>query len=421
MPPIERAAFVRALGDEVARARDEASNVGLLLIDLTNLGRINHYHGYRAGDRLLATAYSLLLQLSKLSDTVFRVASHCFAFLLPQLTNPALIALAMNRVTRVLEGGLTVESNMVKVDLKVGYAVNRRGASDPMETLARAESSLAHIKAGGCHRVEDLLADEVEEQVDYLLEQRFTAALQDNEFQLYFQPKVHLVSGQVGSAEALLRWLPEGAAPVSPEVLVELAESTGRSFELTRMVIHRGVRQVKEWHASLGVGLALNVQAGLAGNPDLPALLRDALAIWGVDPGKLTLEITESAFIKDKESGFNNLTSIRELGVRVSIDDFGTGYSSLSYFKYIPAAELKIDKSFVTAMKRDTQDLELVKIMIHIAHQFGLTVVAEGVEDHATVDMLRALGCDYAQGYYFSEPLPAPAFEAWLARWPGRL
>jgi EAL domain-containing protein (putative c-di-GMP-specific phosphodiesterase class I) len=165
----------------------------------------------------------------------------------------------------------------------------------------------------------------------------------------------------------------------------------------------------------------VNVHAGLVANPDLPSLLRDALVIWGVDAGRVTVEITESAFIEDKDSGFDNLLKLRELGVNLSIDDFGTGYSSLSYFKHIPAAELKIDKSFVSSMQEDPQDLELVKIMIHIAHRFGLTVVAEGVEDRASVDLLRDLGCDYGQGYFFSRPLPADEFEEWLREWPGRL
>ena len=155
------------------------------------------------------------------------------------------------------------------------------------------------------------------------------------------------------------------------------------------------------------------------GNADLPALFQDAIRIWGIDPGNVTVEITESALMEDKGSGFDNLGRLKELGLKLSIDDFGTGYSSLSYFKQIPAAELKIDRSFVSSMMSDSQDLELVKIIIHIAHQFGMSVVAEGVEDEASLDVLRQLGCDFAQGYYFSEALPAAEFEAWVRNWPG--
>ena len=419
LPEIERALFIQALTNAVAAARGDSSNLGMLLIDLTNLSRINHHHGYRTGDLMLAASYRELLGVSKLPDTVFRVGSHRFAFILSALANPAFIALALNRVTRLLEGELFVDTGMVSVDLKVGVTINRSGHRDAMAMLALAEASLAHVKMGGDHRIEALLAEDGVSEADYQLEQRFARALRDNDFDMYFQPKVNLATGRVDSAEALLRWTPEGGDPVSPEMVVELADAAGRAYELTKWVVHRSMRQLKDWQGALDVGLAINIHAGLVGNPDLSSLVRDAIAIWGVEPGKVALEITEGAIIEDKESGFDNLLKLKNLGIKLSIDDFGTGYSSLSYFKHIPAQELKIDKSFVSTMMVDSQDLELVKIMIHIAHQFGLKVVAEGVEDRAVMQRLRELGCDYIQGYFFSKPLPAAEFEAWLRDWPG--
>jgi len=184
-------------------------------------------------------------------------------------------------------------------------------------------------------------------------------------------------------------------------------------------VVHTALRQVREWQDSIDVSVALNVQADLVNSPDLLTLLKDAIAIWGVKPERITVEITESAIIVDKESGFDNLLKMKQLGINLAIDDFGTGYSSLSYFKHIPANELKIDQSFVRTMRTDPQDLELVKIIIHIAHQFGLAVVAEGVEDKESLEMLRELGCDFAQGFYFSKPLPREEYEQWVLAWPG--
>ncbi len=419
VPKIRRAPFLKALAGFVEQSRDEESHIGLMLIDLINLSRINHYHGYQTGDAMLAAAHQQLLDISKLPDTVFRVGDHRFAFILPGLGNPAFIALATNKVHRVLEEELELDDQMVAAELKVGIAVNRRGERDSNSMLALAESSLAMAKLGSHHRVEELLGDGEEEKVDYQLEQRFAQALYDNDFELNYQPKIDLASGRVSGAEALLRWHPDWRDSVPPELVVELAESAGKTYELTRWVIHRGLRQLHEWQSSLDIALALNVPASLVGNPDLPPLLQDALAIWGVDPAKVTVEITESAIIDDKESGFNSLLQIRELGMNLAIDDFGTGYSSLSYFKHIPAGELKIDKSFVSSMRDDRQDLELVKIMIHLAHQFGLKVVAEGIEDAESLVTLRELGCDYAQGYFFSEPLSLDRFEAWMRHWPG--
>tara|TARA_R110002110_G_scaffold405241_1_gene624271 strand:- start:108354 stop:109541 length:1188 start_codon:yes stop_codon:yes gene_type:complete len=391
-----------------------------LLIDITNLAQINHYHGYQTGDLVLKSTYDQLLSISKLPDSIYRMGDHRFAFILPELGNPAFIALAINKVSRVLEQALYVDSHLVSADVKVGVAVNREGKHDELSMLALAELSLALVKRGGGHRMQDFLGEQKDSDVtDHQLEQRFAQALQDNEFELYFQPKVNLRSGHVGSAEALLRWLPENSDPVSPEVVVGLADDAGKAYELTKWVVHSALRQAKPWCQGPDGGIALNLQASLVSNPDLPVLIKDALVIWGVEAERLTIEITESAIIEDKESGFNNLLKLKEMGINLSIDDFGTGYSSLSYFKHIPAAELKIDRSFVAKMLEDPQDLELVKIMITIAHQFSLKVVAEGVEDLETLRALMILDCDYAQGYYFSRPLPRQEFEAWVEQWPG--
>ncbi len=415
---IERGLFIHALGVAVTEAREYKSHLGLLLVDLSNLARINHYHGYQAGDSILLTAQQQLLAISRLPDTVFRVGSHRFGFILPDLGNPAYIALAMNRVHRVLQSELHGDSGLLGVEIRIGIAINRQGAREAMTILALAEASLAQAKLGGVQRIEDVLREGGDEPVSLRLEQRFAEALKDNAFELHFQPKIDLGSGQVCSAEALLRWQ-TGGEYIAPEMVVQLAEAAGQTYELTKWVVHRALRQLKDWQGSLDIGLALNVPASLAGDPDLPTLLHDAIAIWGVPPARLTVELTESAVIEDKQSGFDNLLKIREQGINISIDDFGTGYSSLSYFKHIPAAELKIDKSFVDSMLVDGQDLELVKVIIYIAHKFGLKVVAEGVEDRASLDILRELGCDMGQGYFFSEPLPRSEFECWMRNWRG--
>lgn len=419
VPPIQRTDFIQALSHAVTEAQAELGHLGMLLIDITNLSRINRNHSYQTGDLILTSAYEQLLTVSKLPDSVFRVGDHRFAFILPGLSNPAFIALAINRVQKLLEQELYIDADMIGAEVKIGIAINKEGRRDPMAMLAFAESSLAHMKLGGTHRLEEYIGDEREEPVDYQLERRFLQALQDNEFELYFHPKVHLVSGRVDKAEALLRWFPEDMDAVSPEMVVELAESMGRCYELSKWVVHRGMSQVRDWQDGLGMQVALNIQPGLVSDPDLPSLFKDALGIWGVDPGKVSVEITESGIIKDVDSGFENLLKLRELGLSLSIDDFGTGYSSLSYFKQIPASELKIDRSFVSSMMVDEQDLELVKIIIQIAHRFGMAVVAEGVEDRSTLDKLRELGCDYGQGYYFCKPLAPVEFEQWVAQWPG--
>ena len=414
LPEIQRQAFVTALETAVADARARTTNIGLLLVDIANLSQVNHFHGYPAGDDMLASACHHLLSISKLPDTVFRIGSHQFAFILPGLTNPAFISLAMNRIHRLLEEKLSSQTERLAPEIRIGLSVNLEGRRDALVVLALAEASLAHAKLGGQHRLEDLIGEDVDVARDLSLEQDFRDALHDNAFDLYFQPKVSIADGTVDSAEALLRWLPEDREPVPPEMVLQLADEAGKGYELTKWVVHRTLRQLKDWQEGPGVQLALNVQANMVNNPDLASMLKDSLRIWGVKPDQLTVEITESGIIEDKESGFDNLLSLRKQGINMAIDDFGTGYSSLSYFKHIPATELKIDRSFIGRMLTEPLDLELVKAIIHLAHQFGLSVVAEGVEDEQTLSLLGELGCDYAQGYYFSPPLPAAEFEAWL-------
>ena len=419
LPEIRRALFSKMLESAVEETRSDSSNLGLLLVDLSNLTRINHFHGYSTGDRLLTDTYTHLLGVSKLPDTVFRIGSHHFAFILPGLSNPAFIALAMNKIQRLLKQELSVDSEVSHIELNIGLAINRKGCRGAMDMLSQAEASLVQARRGEVLKMEDLVGEELETPQDMQLEQLFAQTLHDNAFELYYQPKINLVTGEADCAEALLRWEHEDRGFISPELVVELADTTGRAYALTKWVVHTALRQVRQWQDSINVSVALNVQADLVNSPDLLTLLQDAIAIWGVKPEKITVEITESAIIVDKESGFDSLQNMKQLGINLAIDDFGTGYSSLSYFKHIPANELKIDQSFVRSMRTDPQDLELVKIIIHIAHQFGLSVVAEGVEDKQSLDMLRDLGCDFAQGFYFSKALPREEYEAWVLAWPG--
>lgn len=415
LPEVRRQAFITALETVVAQTRAEAGNMGLLLIDLANLSQVNHLHGYPAGDAMLSAACHHLLAISKLPDTVFRIGSHQFAFILPGLTNPAFISLALNRVHTLLREELSAESGQLTPEIRIGLSVNIEGSRDALKVIALAEGSLANAKLGGQYRLEDLIGEDADVERDLSLEQDFRQALHDNAFELYYQPKVSLLDGSVTGAEALLRWHPPNRDPVSPELVLQLAEDTGKSFDLTKWVVHRTLRQLRDWRDGPAINLGLNVQASLVNNPDLAPMLTDSLRIWGVKPAQLTVEITESGIIEDKESGFDNLLVLRQQGIQMAIDDFGTGYSSLSYFKHIPATELKIDRSFVARMLTEVLDLELVKAIIHIAHQFGLKVVAEGVEDGKTLALLQELECDFGQGYYFTPALPESEFVEWLS------
>ncbi|GAB3274846.1 putative bifunctional diguanylate cyclase/phosphodiesterase [Parahaliea aestuarii] len=415
-PPVAREAFVDKLAIEVDGARQRGEFLGLLLVDLHNLARINHLAGYAEGDSLLCRTHDELKGLSKLPDTVFRVAGHGFAFILPALQNPGFLALAVHRVQQVLFGALQDEDARDPVQLRIGMAVAGPEKYAWDDLLATAEKNLQHSRLVGTVVMGELLEAPAEVPAIPALERYFAEALHNNAFDLHFQPKVGLLGGQISGAEALLRWDIEGKGAVPPDQLVVLAEAEGKLYEVSKWVIHRALRQLNQWGERYCHGISVNLPARMVNHPDLVNTLRDALRIWGIPPARLTLEITEDAVIEDKDAGFQVLNELSELGVGLSIDDFGTGYSSLSYFQHIPADELKIDRSFVSRMQVQPRERELVRIIIEIAHLFDFHVVAEGVEDAETLGALAELGCDSVQGYYFARPMPAAEFIDWLQK-----
>jgi EAL domain-containing protein (putative c-di-GMP-specific phosphodiesterase class I) len=211
--------------------------------------------------------------------------------------------------------------------------------------------------------------------------------------------------------ESLMRWMRKGIPVATPEVFIPLAEEAGLIQDTTWYVLSNSLQQAA---ASNGLRIAVNITPGMLHHRDFVEMIRSAVSTWSVKSGGLTLEITEGALIVDFEQATARLAQLRELGVRISIDDFGTGYSSLSYFKKIPADELKIDKSFVMRMLADEADQKLVETIITLARQFRLDVVAEGVENQATLDMLARMGCDFAQGFLFAPALNAEQLAVWL-------
>ncbi len=415
LPTIQRQLFLSSLSHHIDATVGDDVTLGLLLIDVVNLAKINHQYSYAHGDEALCHCHSRLLSISRIPDTVYRIGDHQFVFILPVLKTPAFIALAFNKINKTLKQGIVIADQNVECDIRIGMALNKGANLNSEATLRVAERSLKQARA--TNGSFNLSQCENENQQTQALEKLFAETLNTNKFELYYQPKVNLWTGDVESAEALLRWQVPGEGFIAPDVAVEIADKTGQSFALTKWVMQTALRQLKEWEKQdLLLSIAVNIPANLIQNPELFTLVQDSLAIWSIDKKRLTLEITETAVVEDKEAGFDSLLRLKKFGVGLSIDDFGTGYSSLSYFKQIPANELKIDQSFVKNMLSNSQDQQIVKIIIDIAHVFGLKLVAEGIEDLQTYDFLKQLGCDYGQGYYMSRPLPADQFCKYLQK-----
>lgn len=312
LPEIERSQFLSAL--HVAKNNTDQTSVpfGLLLVDLSNLGDINRREGYDFGDSLLSAAYQSLCSVSKADGLVFRINSHGFAFILPELKNPAFIALAVNRVRQVLHEGLSQHNAENITTINIGLSLGRPEHRDYFSALSRAEASLKQVKLGISSGIEEMLAENTEKPTAMRLEQYFSEALSNGTLELYYQPKIDARTGQVDGAEALLRWELEGYGKVPPEQVVQMAEASGKVYELCKWVINRALRQHKQWAGSFDLPIAVNVPPSMVSRHDLSNMVHDALKIWGVPAHKLAIEITEEAVVDDKEMGFDVLRGIRD-------------------------------------------------------------------------------------------------------------
>jgi EAL domain-containing protein (putative c-di-GMP-specific phosphodiesterase class I) len=240
-------------------------------------------------------------------------------------------------------------------------------------------------------------------------------AIERNELELAYQPKIELHGSTVAGAEALLRWQHPERGAIPPAHFIPFAEQTGFIRSLTRWVIEAAARQSAAWMAAgLRIPLAVNISVQDLLDPVMPEFLLSVLAKNGVQPSMIQLEITESGVMQDAGAAIAVLKRLRELGIDTAIDDFGTGYSSLAYVKQLSVGELKIDRSFVRNLVRDTKDRAIVLSTIELGHNLDLRVVAEGVEDPASVEVLRKLGCDLVQGYVFARPMAEPEFRRWV-------
>jgi len=240
-------------------------------------------------------------------------------------------------------------------------------------------------------------------------------AIADGDLEVHYQPKAVLETGALVGVEALVRWQHPTHGPIPPDEFVPLAEGSGQMRAMTTLVLDRVLQQIGAWRDA-GVDLAVSVNLSVRSLIDLDfAGQLDALCrTRGVDPSALVLEITETQMMADPTRTIRMLERLAALGIEISVDDFGTGYSSLSYLQRLPVHEIKVDKSFVLGMTADDANTKIVRSIVDLGHNLGLRVVAEGVEDRITWDALAALGCDIAQGYYLSRPLPGPQLTSWL-------
>jgi diguanylate cyclase (GGDEF)-like protein/PAS domain S-box-containing protein len=394
-----------AAGAELLRAADEP--VAVVMLDLDRFKEINDTLGHTYGDRLLQQVGPRLRTQLRENDVLARLGGDEFAVLLPGLGQESAVA-AARRLLDTLREPFTVDGLELDVDASVGVSVSSRPVAG-LDDLLR-EADIAMYTAKNLQSGVEIYTEhrDYHDRGRLLLLTEVRRAIADGQLVLYYQPKVSLADGVVHGVEALVRWQHPTRGLLGPDAFIPIVERTGLIHQLTLAVLDLAMAQAKAWLSEgLDMQIAVNLSARSLHQLTLPDQVVNVLARHGVTAANLRLEVTESALMADPDTAKTVLARLHEHGIGLSIDDFGTGYSSMSYLKVLPVDELKVDRSFVVDLLSSGEDAAIVRAAIDLGHNFGMTVVAEGVELADARDALAGMGCDTAQGYHFARPLPA--------------
>jgi len=411
-----REVFRGRLNERISAAKAGDERFGVMLLDLDRFKEVNDTLGHHFGDELLRDLGPRLGEAIGPDGLVARLGGDEFAVLPGENTgDPEELEAIATRLIRCVHQPVIVDEMTLDVGVSIGIARFPRDGNDPHSLLRSADVAMYAAKEAhaGCKVYATALDRHSVRRLNVLSD--FRRALDADEIVVFYQPIMHMDGRRVHGAEALVRWQHPELGLLPPSDFMPIVEQTGLIGPLTRHVLERAVAQCAAWRRAgqeLTVSVNLSVRNLL--DPDLASLIADLLAFYRLEPAALQLEITESMLMSDPDRSLITLTRLSQLGVGLSVDDYGTGYSSLANLRRLPIDELKIDRSFVSPMLSDESDLIIVRSTINLGHDLGLKVVAEGVEDEATLHRLEGLGCDLAQGYHFSKPLPAEAFNKWM-------
>jgi diguanylate cyclase (GGDEF)-like protein len=409
----------RFLSDRLMQALKAAerrgASCGVLLIDLDRFKEVNDTLGHHHGDLLLCAVAARLQGAFRGSDTVARLGGDEFAVLLPEVIDEAAALVLAQRCVTALDKPFMIEGIALNVEASIGLALAPQHGQDGNALFRAADVAMYEAKDRKSGVVVYDADADTNTPTRLALLGDLRHALQNDELYMHYQPKVDLTTDVIRGVEALVRWKHPTRGLIGPADFIPVAEGTGLILPITLLTLDKAIAQARQW---LDLGTPLQVAVNLSPRcllaPDFATAVGQQLHRHRLPAHLLRLEITEGAIMADPAKALAVLTMLQQAGVSLSIDDFGTGYSSMSYLKRLPVNELKIDRSFITDMLANVGDDTLVRSSIDLGHNLGLSVVAEGVEDEATLDALTALGCDVVQGYHLGKPMTPDDLNAWL-------
>jgi diguanylate cyclase (GGDEF)-like protein len=412
-----RTLFTDRLEHALTRAPRRGVLVAVLFLDLDRFKAVNDSLGHEVGDQLLVGIAGLLRSCVRGGDTVARLGGDEFTVLLEDLATPADASHVAERIMSAMQKPFELAGRELSVSASLGVAL-ATGHATPEDLLRDADAALYRSKNRGKARYEVFDATMQARAVERVrLENDLRHGIERGDLRVYYQPMVDLATGRIAGVEALTRWQHPTRGFLPPDDFIPMAEESSLILPLSRWVLTEACRQAAAWRVAHPNGPPVTVSVNLSvrqfQHPALADEVARALGESGLDPSCLSLEVTERMMMETAEATGTILRDLKAVGVRLSIDDFGTGYSNLGYLKRFPVDSVKIDRSFVANLGRDGGgDGKVVQALVSLAHSLGMSVVAEGVETAAQRDELRAAGCEFGQGYYFSRPLPAGGVEA---------
>ncbi len=397
-------------------AQKAKRNVALLFLDIDGFKQINDTLGHDVGDRLLQFVAKRLSDCTRACDVVSRLGGDEFVVVLWDcgVAETSIVA------EKILASGFATEDKQVGVNLSIGISLYPEDGDDYLVLLKNADIAMYHAKKSGGNNFQ-FFTPQLNEMAHerFSIEVELRRALERNELVLHYQPKVDLVTGRFSGMECLVRWNHPQKGMILPGSFIDIAEESGLLTPITKWIVLTVCRQIRQWQQQ-GIGsvpVAVNLSASFFQHRDFEETIETALAETGTAPECLELELTEATIMTDPQKVLGSMAAMKALGLQISIDDFGIGYSSLSYLKKLPVDKLKIDQPFIRNIASDPDNAAVVRAVISIGRSMQLRVIAEGVENVSQLAWLKAEGCEEAQGFYFSRPLPTRGMTSLLKQW----
>jgi diguanylate cyclase (GGDEF)-like protein/PAS domain S-box-containing protein len=417
-----RALFVDHLGLAIERAKRRPEHkYAVLFLDLDTFKDVNDSLGHMSGDELLVAVGKLLQNRMRATDTIARFGGDEFVILLDDIREKDNVTQIADWIHLALSQPFDLSDHQVYITASIGIVLGEMGYQRPEEVLRDADIAMYHAKSKGKARYEVFEPAMRTRVLDRLeLANDLRHAIENQELRLHYQVIFSMVTGKITGLEALVRWQHPDRGLLYPGDFIQLAEETGFISSIDRWVLYEACRQLSEWQQETPLFSQLTISVNLSGRdlaqPDLIDFVESTLSETRLDPKNLNLEITETVIIENKDSTVDVCTKLRELGVHIQIDDFGIGYSSLSYLSQFPINALKIDQSFIRKMDDGNNEANIVQAIVMLSRRMGVNVIAEGVETADQFNALKALGCEYGQGYYVSKPLVSDQTKALMVK-----